>query len=204
MRVTIVRDTFNPGQADFDEDGVGNACDPGALLHVDQNHFACADTPTSGTADQPFCTIQEALNHAGDENTVLVHDGTYEEVLEFPSRAIRLRSINGASTAIIQLQGEPSGVEFLPDDDPQTPVLRSMEGFTITGAGQGIYCAAASPLIYACTLDDNRTGILIRGAAPRIEQSAFINNIYGLYIDDADVEIDACQIYGNHIGISPS
>ncbi|MFC1505085.1 right-handed parallel beta-helix repeat-containing protein [Thermodesulfobacteriota bacterium] len=192
----------NPGQADFDGDGVGNACDPGTLLHVDQSHFACEDAPSSGSASQPFQTIQAALDHAGDGNTVLVHDGTYEESIKFPSRAITLLSVNGASATFIEPQGIPRRVEFLPDDDPQTPTPRSIKGFTITGATQGIYCAAASPLIYACTLDANTQGILIRGGAPQIEQSAFINNRYGLYIDDADVIIDTCQIHGNTVGLT--
>jgi parallel beta-helix repeat protein len=57
-----------------------------ATLNVDENHPNCSDSG-SGTASQPFCTIDEGASRATAGTTVLVRAGTYVEEVGVESGA---------------------------------------------------------------------------------------------------------------------
>jgi hypothetical protein len=70
---------------------------PTTVLHVND------DSPAggNGSAEAPFRTIQEGINHAGPGTQVLVADGIYREAVLFPA--------SGAADQWIQVKAEGSG-----------------------------------------------------------------------------------------------
>jgi predicted outer membrane repeat protein len=104
----------------------------------------------------PFSSIQDAIDISADGDTVVVHEGTYTENIDFLGKLITVVSLDGARRTIIRGQltplGEPSSVvtfavrggqeeywgahgsvgqgEVLVPSSGEGPVL---DGFTITG-----------------------------------------------------------------------
>jgi parallel beta-helix repeat protein len=90
---------------------------------------ALAATVLNVPADFP--TIQAAITAASPGDTVLVAAGTYNENIDFQSKAITVRSASGAASTIINGTGQTVVVKM--DANPgQTPVL---DGFTVRGGG---------------------------------------------------------------------
>ena len=111
------------------------------------------------TKDSYYNTIQAALNDAGNDNTIEVADGTYDESITFPSgKKIILQSINGASSTIIR--GD-DGLATVTLED--TTISGSLKGFTIThthaigdyGDGRGIYIIGGNLSIENCNITGN-------------------------------------------------
>ena len=138
--------------------------------HVDDDGTATG----SGTASDPFCTIQAAIDAAMDGDTVLIADGVYRgegnKNLDFANglpegqtRAILVRSAGGADNCIIDCEGEGRGFYFHSDEGPDSIV----EGLTIThgfvdwdmpgSGGGGVYCGS-SPTIVDCVIIENTVG----------------------------------------------
>ncbi len=139
------------------------------VLHVDDDAPADpgpsdptrSDPLENGTVEHPFDRIQEAIEVAAADSSILVESGTYRENIDFLGKNLRL------------MGGGP--------DDPQRspypviegaatgPVVRFthgerlsclLSGFVITG-GKGqpagaIHCAGASPTITHCLIVGNR------------------------------------------------
>ena len=58
--------------------------------------------PGSGTEADPFCSIQDGIHAAADGDEVLVHPGTYEELIRLDGAAVILRSLAGPSSTTIK------------------------------------------------------------------------------------------------------
>ena len=69
----------------------------GCLLAV----TAYGATLEVGPSGYPYTSIQAAITAATNGDTVLVHDGTYVENINFSGKAITVRSANGAAGTII-------------------------------------------------------------------------------------------------------
>ena len=69
--------TANPDQADSDQDGKGDACDPDVELWVDFVY----DGPETGSFDQPFNTLSEAVDAAPAGALITIKAGTSSETL---------------------------------------------------------------------------------------------------------------------------
>jgi hypothetical protein len=141
-----------------------------------------------------YSTIQEAIDAAGDGDTVLVADGVYKgegnRDIDFRGKKIWLKSENGAGNCIIDCNGSESysrGFYFRGGEDADS----ILDGLTITNGykenGGGIYCVGSSPAITNCTFTGNRAkwvsyygstgGALCNfGGSPVITNCTFNNN----------------------------
>jgi hypothetical protein len=150
-------------------------------LHVDAGNTC----PGTGTVDDPFCSIQLAIDDAIGGDTIIVRDGTYtgpgNRDIDFGGRAITLRSENGPAHCVIDCQGNGRGLYFHSGEDSNSLV----DGFTITngsvsGYGGAIFCVAASPTITNCIISNNLAeaggGILTEGGAPSITNCVVTGN----------------------------
>ena len=129
---------------------------------VNQNHtiYATFISETSGsvhnlTQDTYYDTIQAALEDADNNNTIEVADGTYDEVISFPSgKNVILQSINGPSLTIIRGNDDLDTVDFSGSLTGTT-----MEGFTITHTGgligRGVFVYNGNLTINNCVISGN-------------------------------------------------
>jgi predicted small secreted protein len=102
-----------------------------------------------------YHTIQAALNAADSNNIIEVANGTYDEIIRFPSgKKIILQSINGPSLTIIRGNDDLDTVTFSASLTGTT-----MEGFTITHTGgligRGIFVYNGNLTINNCVISDN-------------------------------------------------
>ena len=136
-------------------------------------------------------TIQDGIEAAVNGDTVLVSDGTYTGEgnvnLDFKGKTITVKSVNGASTTIIDCQGQHIRGFYFHSGETSSSVL---DGFTITGGkasgvwpnniGGGIYCNKSSPTIINCIIMGNQAsnggGILCAASSPDIINCTITKN----------------------------
>ncbi len=125
-------------------------------------------------------TIQEAIDFAWTDDTVLVAPGTYVENIDFAGKAITVSGSYGAAVTIIDGGLSGSVITFANGEGSDSVI----EGFTITNGsgtkgmwtnyflGGGIYCVHASPTIRNNFISFNTAsegaGIYCRNSSPRI------------------------------------
>jgi len=129
-----------------------------------------------------FSRIQDAILAADDGDSILVHEGIYEENIDFLGKGIAVVSRGGASKTFIRgkklPEGEKSSVVTFPPDRGKRAIL---DGFTISGGtggrimgvtgllygpdrgdvgtyGGGISCLDSSPVIRNCVVSGNTAG----------------------------------------------
>ncbi|MGA1844078.1 MAG: C10 family peptidase [bacterium] len=128
-----------------------------------------------------YAAIQEAIDCAEDGDTITVYPGTFHENIDFPGRAITVRSAHGPSVTIIDGSAAGSVVRFAGGEDSDT-ILR---GFTLRNGkaerGAGILCLGSSPSIINCFLQNNTADV--EGG--------------GIYDDGGGMGIIRCLFKGN-------
>jgi parallel beta-helix repeat protein/predicted outer membrane repeat protein len=155
------------------------------ILSVTGAGSAKAATLEVGPSGYTYTSIQAAINAAGNGDTVLVHDGTYMENINFYGKAITVQSQNGPDVTIIDGGGSGSVVTFNSEEGTDSV----LNGFTITDGfseyyGAGIYCGSnTSPTITNCTITGNSStyggsGIWCgyNNASPVIKHCLIYNN----------------------------
>lgn len=183
-----------------------NASNPSAgseavFLHVDDDALSdpgpydafVSDPEEDGTRDHPFDSIQEAIEAANNGDTVVVHSGTYYEMLDFLGKSIHVTGFDpdvetqrNQPCPIIDADYQGTVVTFATGEDPNT----ALSGFTLT-RGFGIYaggilCSGAHPRISNCLIVGNRVESLIGGGA--------------VYCIDSDAVFETCTMSGNYGG----
>ncbi|MDD3655839.1 MAG: DUF1565 domain-containing protein [Atribacterota bacterium] len=158
-----------------------------------------------------YDTIQEAIDAALDEETIVVSPGTYYENIVFDDRDITVRSneIPDGPGMIIDLTktiidgGEVNSVVVFTGGDTST-----LKGFTIqNGAsfyGGGIYIDHSNPTIEDNTIKDNWVtdhggGIYVYYGEPNIIGNTIINNSAGLTGGGIDLYYSFAYIIDNDI-----
>jgi hypothetical protein len=126
--------------------------------HVDTTG---SDRQGTGTAENPFATIQVGINASSDGSSVLVGAGTYVENINYNGKNI---SILGANRETTIIDGDSSGsvVRFEAGEDSTA----SLSGFTLRNGsgtminetqskGGGIYCTGSSPTLIDLKITNN-------------------------------------------------
>jgi uncharacterized repeat protein (TIGR02543 family) len=157
-----------------------------------------------------YTSIQTAINDAVTGDTVLVYDGTYVENISVMGKSIAVRSVNGATSTIIDGNASGSVMILINGEGPGS----ALDGFTITNGnysvGGGIYCYSSSLTITNSTITGNTAndggGILCDNCALTITNSTITGNtannsgggIY--YVYSSSSTITNCTISGNTAG----
>jgi len=165
------------------------------VIHVDSKaphdpwpmDSAVSDPQENGTSEHPFDSIQEAIDVAADDASVIVLPGTYYENIDFTGKNVRLIGIdpetqNGAAYPVIDGAGTGPVVTFSGGEDPNCLLM----GFVITRGtgwqGGGIVCSQSSPTVMNCLIVGNRaTGL----------------NAAAVYCTDSDALFVNCTIADN-------
>jgi len=147
----------------------------------------------AGTEADPFCRIQSGIEIADSLlDKVLVHEGVYNEAVDFLGKKVEVRSVGGPEVTIIDATGfDSSAVTFTSRVGYRTV----LSGFTVTGgrgnlvslgrysvlAGGGIFIVDSYPSIEDCVIQGNRAafggGMYIGpGASPRVTGCTFTEN----------------------------
>ena len=109
--------------------------------------LVCRDSPENTPGDSLFPTsiIQEQIDTANDDDTILVAPGTYMGSIDFRGKAIKLVSEQGPLVTIIDGSGVDSPVVSFSNLEGPESIL---EGFTIqNGHDKGIFVKNSSPTI---------------------------------------------------------
>ncbi|KKL91120.1 hypothetical protein LCGC14_1897870, partial [marine sediment metagenome] len=130
------------------------------------------DDGDNGGINDPFATIEQGMDTATDGDTVIVAEGTYEELVDFGGEAITLTGTDPDDWDVVEatiIDGNASGsvVTFDTSEDANSVLT----GFTITDgygelrsgyyAGAGIICYGSSPTISKCLITGN--GVSLSG-----------------------------------------
>jgi hypothetical protein len=166
-----VRATNASGTSDWKTGTWDCILDIPLLYYVDSNS---PHEPGSGTTDDPFRHIQDAINSACEGRTVIVYPGRYYENINYNGKNIELTSLDPNDPNIVETTIINGVVTFNNSEDANCKLV----GFTITGAGLGINCYQSNPTISHCNITGN-------------------NGDGGAYFEDSNAMIENCVITQN-------
>ena len=150
--------------------------------------YVDADCPGGdGSEQNPYCSIQTAIDNAVDTDEIVVAPGTYFETINFLGKAVTLRSSDGADVTIIDGTGFFHVVQCVSGEGPDTV----LHGFRITGGnangsfpdnfGGGMFIDNGSPTVANCWFIGNTAsgggGMANEVSSPTVTNCIFSGNI---------------------------
>ena len=140
------------------------------MLHVDDDAHSdpgpytllVSDPQEDGTTNHPYDSIQEAIEHAQDLDTIVVHEGRYYETLNLMGKRLEIKGANsgafyGAAYPVIDAKSEGTVVTF---NHGETPAC-VLSGLVLTGGlhdtSGAVACIGASPTIRNCLIVGNHS-----------------------------------------------
>jgi hypothetical protein len=148
------------------------------IIYVDDD--TCPDEG-SGTELDPYCSIQTAIDNAGDGDEIVVAPGTYFETIDFLGKAVTLRSSDGPEVTTIDAQENGTVVTCHSGEGPKTV----LDGLTITGGSSfqagGMRNSGSSPSVTTCTFVGNAAGwrggaMFNENSSPTVTDCTFVDN----------------------------
>lgn len=156
-----------------------------ALAFLTSLLYTSAASPDTIEVPGDYSTIQAAIDHAINGDTVLVMPGAYEENIDFKGKAITVRSLEGPQSTLIDGMDGSSVVKFITSESTDS----ILDGFTITNGlsadgGGGIRCLDSSPLIKNNLICHNETkstavgggGVYCEGGQPELINNQITQN----------------------------
>ncbi|MBC8395356.1 MAG: right-handed parallel beta-helix repeat-containing protein, partial [Candidatus Marinimicrobia bacterium] len=174
----------------------------GPTWHVSVN----GSNSNDGSLENPFATIQYAINQTEDEDTVLVHPGTYNENINFYGQKIVVGSefITTQDTSFISqtiIDGVGLGhvcIVTMSETDSST----EFSGFTVRNGDQhGIFVwEGENPKINNLIVNEmDEYGLLIYQASPLLENLVVKNcNYEGLYLHYSNTILNEVTILNSN------
>jgi beta propeller repeat protein len=108
--------------------------------------------------------LQHAVTDANDGDQIVASQGRYEEKVNFAGKAVTIRSEDPDDPAVVAatlLRSTGSTVAFTSHEEAGSV----LDGFTITGGNEAVYCWNASPTITRCEITGSGgAGVRLVGA----------------------------------------
>lgn len=200
---------------DLNSNSVPDECEPSHVWHVD----AAAAPGGDGSLNAPFQALAPAIQVSIDGDTILVHDGVYvgplNRALALGGRSVRIESVNGSATCVLDAQGQSRhfSFTFADGDDVLLEGLTLRNGATsATQAGGSVSIAGASPTFRNCRFESCTStlggAIAATNSAARFEACVFSGNAAAphtswsslggaAYIEAGDVAFENCRFESN-------
>lgn len=152
-----------------------------SIAQADVNRYvnsgACPAVGT-GTLQDPYCRIQDAIVVAQDGDVIRVASGIYVENINFLGKAIAVLGNSGADRPTIS--GPPCPTARVVTFNSGEGADSVLANVTITGGVGGILCANSSPTIDHCVIENNRAetggGIELFNSNARLIDCDILNN----------------------------
>lgn len=132
--------------------------------------------PGSGTYEDPYCEIQDAIDASSDGYTIIIRRGTYVENLDISGKTITLRSeepLNSETVANTIIDGNGSDVIYIHYNSTVT-----INGLKIVGGALGINCKWADITVENCIFANNSSTAILGCCSCPIDASnnLIVNN----------------------------
>ncbi len=190
------------------------------ILHVDDNalhdpgpnDLKVSDPDEDGSEAHPFDSIQEAIDAARNDVTVLVNQGRYRECLDFRGKSLDVNGFGPSHLAlseypIVDAMNEGVVVTFNQGEDADC----RLSGFVLTrGLGDragAISCIDSSPTIRHCLIVGNRCfggqGVIhCENSRTRFEHCTIADNAggedgSGICVTDCNIVLSHSIVWGN-------
>jgi len=192
---------------DCDMDGLPDEC-----ANVRWVDAAALDCNGDGSWAAPHCSIQDAIDAAFSNETVLVKPGTYYETVRFAGRSVLVKAAAyaGPAMTIIDAGGNGTAVKFQANETSSC----ILQGFTVTGgvggggSAGGVAVSGASPTIRGCWIVGNTAAGGGGGASTRNQaQPAFYDCLFegndsdgsggGMIVDGGSIKLTRCKFVDN-------